>query len=243
MAAQERIGFDRELRLEWLDAAAAQAAKSTETEVARRWLDGYLTDSLGGKGTSGHRGKTITVLRSIWLAPPDNCVHLRDRALTLLHDAQPGERLAAHWGLVLAVYPFFGDVTDTVGRLLALQGDVQRIAVVRRMYEGWGERPAVSRATRAAWYSLIWWGVLAPSERRGRYRAQPKRVSISRPLVEFLIEAAIVWSQSRPLVLSSIPSLPCLFPFDMSDAAVTARKSHHVRVSREGIDLEVVRTK
>lgn len=241
MAARDRIGFDRELRLEWLDAVAALAAEGAGVQDARSRLDDYLRDTLGGKGTSGHRGKTITVLSTIWIATDEELEPLRRLAIRLLAEAEPSQRIAIHWGLALSAYPFFGDVADAVGRLLKLQGDVQRIGVVRRMYESWGERPAVSRATRATWQSLVWWKVLSPSDRRGQYLPIPRPIELSTALEVFLAEAALNWSGKRPLALASLASLPCLFPFDMSDAPTAMRASDRLSVTREGSNVEMVR--
>jgi len=143
--------------------------------------------------------------------------------------------------MTLAAYPFFGDVMDAVGRLLSIQGDVQRGSVIQRMYESWGERPAVSRASRAAWQSAIWWGALRQADERGRYTAAKKAIRISRPIESFLVEAALHWARSKPIAVSSLKALPCMFPFDMSHAAMTARASNRITISRQGSDLELVR--
>jgi hypothetical protein len=143
----------------------------------------------------------------------------------------------------MVAYPFFGGVADAVGRLLALQDDVERRAVVRRMYETYGERPFVNRATRAVWNSFVLWGVLSQAERPGRaVRSQP-RLQLHPDIEQFLIESALYWSGSRPLPLTSLVSMPCMFPFDMSNASATARTSERVRVGREGTDFDVVRVK
>ena len=241
MAARDRIGFDRELRLEWLDAAAAQAACGADADAARQWLDDYLADVVGGDKHGGSRDKTIVKLCKIWISPPGSAKPLRDRAIALLSDADNTHRLALHWGLAMVAYPFFGSVTDTMGRLLALQGNVERVSVVRRMYESWGERSFVNRATRAVWNSLLWWGVLAESEPQGHAVKVMPTGRLCDDIELFLIEAALLWAGGRPLPLSSLVSLPCVFPFDMSGAPTTARRSCRVRVGREGGDFDVVR--
>lgn len=238
---RKTIGFDRDLRLHWLDAVASRTAAHASVKEIRVWLDEFLADSVGGKGHSGNRGKTITVLCRVWVTPPRACQDLRQIGVGLLADAHPDQRLALHWGMTLAAYPFFGDVMDAVGRLLSIQGDVQRGSVIQRMYESWGERPAVSRASRAAWQSAIWWGALRQADERGRYTAAKKAIRISRPIESFLVEAALHWARSKPIAVSSLKALPCMFPFDMSHAAMTARASNRITISRQGSDLELVR--
>lgn len=238
---RQTIGFDRELRLPWLDAVASRSAAQTDVKDIRAWLDEFLADSVSGDGYGGNRGKTITVLCRIWVTPPKSCRELQQLGFKLLAHVHPHQRLALHWGMTLAAYPFFGDVMDAVGRLLSIQGDVQRASVIQRMYESWGERPAVSRATRAAWQSATWWGTLAQADERGRYTPAERAIRLSRPIESFLVEAALHWARSKPISMSSLKNLPCMFPFDMSHAAMTVRTSDRIAVSRQGSDLELVR--
>lgn len=217
MNARRVIGFDRELRLEWLDAVAARVAAGDAPEQVRVWLDDYLADALGGRGGGGNRGKTITVLGRIWSNVPAPCRELRDRAITTLGAVSSQERIAVHWALATAVYPFFGDVTTAVGRLLALQGDVERHAVLKRLTGSWGDRPAVSRACRAIWSSLIRWGVMKETERRGRYRPLDQKIPVSAEPTTLLIESVVQSGERRSPSLSAKSSWPGLFPFELRD--------------------------
>ena len=241
MSAQRKtIGFDRELHLSWLDAVAAKAAEGADAISVRRWLDEYLADSLVGSQHGGARDKTIVKLCRIWVAPPESSRSLRDSAIDLLLDADPSHRMALHWGLTIASYPFFGDVANAVGRLLALQGDVQRTGVVRRTYETWGERLYVNRATRAVWNTFLLWDTLRTTDRRGCCVGPPARHSLFPSTEAFLIEAVLHWSGGRSLPLSSLVWLPSMFPFDMSNASSIVRASDRLSIRREGSNLEMV---
>ena len=222
MSQRRVIGFDRELKLEWLDAVASRAAAG-EPPV-RVWLDDHLSDLLGGTGKGGHRGKTVTVLTRIWANVPSECVEVRDRAVKLLNGGDATDRLGLHWSMAIAVYPFFAEVVGVIGRLLVLQGEVDRQAVVRRMLESWGDRPAVSRGSRAVWTSIIGWGVLAEGARRGRYTRLASRLTVSREVGAVMVDALAL---SGNLTRQSLPDadLPALFPFCRSD------RSQHVPTS------------
>ncbi len=212
MTQRRVIGFDRELKIEWLDAVASRVAAGDSASQARTWLDSHLGDLLGGNGRSGHRGKTVTVLSRIWASVPPNRSGLRDRAVGLLAAGDLVDRVGIHWAMSIAAYPFFVEVAEVVGRLLILQGEVDRQAVVRRMLEAWGDRPAVSRGSRAVWTSMIGWGVLRETERRGRYThlASPLSVSddVSSLLLDSLSHCEIGTASSRK---GAHP--PALFPF------------------------------
>lgn len=241
MNGRRVIGFDRELRLEWLDAVAARVVAGDTPEQIRAWLDDYLADVLGGKGRGGNRGKTITVLGRIWSSSPVQCRELRDHAIVTLGSVTSQERIAVHWALATAVYPFFGDVTTAVGRLLALQGDVERHAVIKRLTASWGDRPAVSRACRAIWSSLIHWGVMEETDRRGRYRPLEQRLAVSAEPTTLLIESVLQSSGRRSISLSAMSTWPGLFPFQLRDPTRCIAGSSQMVVRREGSDSDVVR--
>jgi hypothetical protein len=213
MSERRVIGFDRELRLEWLDAVASRAAAGDTPETVRPWLNDHLADALGGKGRSGNRGKTVTVLTRIWVNVPSRSVPLRNRALCLLTAGDASERLALHWAMASAVYPFFADVVSVMGRLLLLQGEVERQAVMRRVIVTWGDRPAVSRGCRAVWTSVIGWGVLAGGTKRGRYTWAEPPLLVSAN-IKGLLRAAL--APNAPGMQASTQDniqVPGLFPF------------------------------
>jgi len=212
MTRRRVIGFDRELKLEWLDAVASRVAAGDSASQARTWLDSHLGDLLGGNGRSGHRGKTVTVLSRIWASVPPNRSGLRDRAVGLLAAGDLVDRVGIHWAMSIAAYPFFVEVAEVVGRLLVLQGEVDRQAVVRRMLEVWGDRPAVSRGSRAVWTSITNWGVLCETERRGRYAQLSSPLSISGDVSRLLSDSlAHTGGGAAPSYRGA--QAPALFPF------------------------------
>lgn len=234
MTDRRTIGFDRELRLEWLDAVAARAASGATAAEIREWLNVYLADSLGGESRSGNRGKTITVLCRIWVNVPHDRRQFRERAAECLGAGDETHRLALHWAMALAVYPFFGEVTSVVGRLLALQGEVERQSVLRRLAESWGDRPAVSRAGRAVWTSIVNWGVLEESDKRGVYTKLPRRLTVSPLALGVLAEGALLSVGRRSIGVDALPSLPALFPFEVCQSPDGLRKADEVVVIPEG---------
>jgi hypothetical protein len=56
-AARTTIGFDRTIDIEWLDAAAARAARGQPTEEVREFLWRFLEDLVPGDTNSSGRGK------------------------------------------------------------------------------------------------------------------------------------------------------------------------------------------
>ncbi len=235
------IGFDREIQLDWLDTVAARVASGEDPGEVRAWLDAYLADRLGGEGRGGHRGKTVTVLNRIWSNVPPHCKAFRDDAVELIVNVPQDERLAVHWAMATAVYPFFGEVTATVGRLLSLQGDVVRAAVIKRLTESWGDRPAVRRASRAVWTSLAAWQTMEPTVKRGHYRAKTSKKTISAATSSLMVEATMLGTDREAISINEIQSWPAFYPFALTGLRQSILESSRIMISREGVDLEMLR--
>ena len=112
------IGFDRKIRLSWLDATADWAAQGLPAAAIRTRLDRLLDGQVAGNGPHSARGKNMTVLMHVWVLVPRTLVQLRNEGLNLLDNRFGRDRLPLHWGMCLATYPFFRDVAATTGRLL-----------------------------------------------------------------------------------------------------------------------------
>jgi hypothetical protein len=217
------IGFDRRIRLAWLDRTAeivGEALRATRPgespdPAALAAVRAALHRALAGEiqGTDARR-KTVNILTRIWLRVPEAHRALRDEALSLWPRVPDAGRLWLHWGLALLAYPFFRDVATTVGRLLRAQDRFTLAQVQRELVARWGERTTLDYAAPRAISSLADWGVLAPSEDgRGIYRGTPARVSPHPELPVWLIEAALRSSPGTTLSLYDLLHLPALFPF------------------------------
>ena len=101
MARERIIGIDRPVRLEWLDAAAAQLARGASERQAREHLWNLLEGLVAGETPQSARGKTMTVISRVWFTVPEANRALRARALDRIEDATPEERIALHWALML----------------------------------------------------------------------------------------------------------------------------------------------
>ena len=65
------VGFDRELKLKWLDATADLLLEGLTGKDILARLNAILDGELSDGGTRGAKGKTITVLLHIWVKVPD----------------------------------------------------------------------------------------------------------------------------------------------------------------------------
>lgn len=239
MERRSVIGFDRRIDLDWLDAAAASAASHQRASEMRVQLHQLLHDKVRGDGPHSARGKTVTVLHHIWGDVPRAATGLRERASRQLADAEPGERLALHWAMMLATYPFFVDLAVAVGRIQALQDEVSLAHLIRRLSAEWGERSTLSRASQRIVRSMVQWKVVEETHTPGLYA--PAHLKKVRPAISMvLVEGLLVGGEDRHLRLGSIPRHPAFFPFQMDVNIVEFSAAPQFNVHREGMDCDVV---
>lgn len=241
MGNTDQIKLDRRIDLEWLDAVAAMVASGSDAVEVRARLFDLLDGKLHGGPKHGSACfKTVGILSRVWAGVPEDLVVFRDRAVGLLGAAEPHERLALHWAMLMANYTFFADVAHNVGRLLALQRNLTMAQVIRRMHESWGERSTVTRATQRIVRSMIQWHALADTRDRGVYVRASRPTPIQEGSAELLLEGLLRHRDSA-LRVGQIGRDPALFPFELRLQNCDFRRSPQFDVDRQSFDIEMVR--
>ncbi len=238
------IGFDRKIRLRWLDATAEWAAQGLSAPEIRAQLERLLEGQVAGDGPHSARGKTMTVLLHVWVAVPDALVPLRADALALLQGRSGRDRLPLHWGMCLATYPFFRDVAATTGRLLALQGTAALSQIVRRMTESRGERSTLTRAVQRVVRSFVEWGVLVETGARGTFSPAAKiAVPSGNGIGPWLLEAGLVGSGRAEYPLRGLIGAAAFYPLRLAPSAGEVGGNPRLEICRQGLDEDVVTLK
>jgi len=232
------VGFDRKIRLDWLDATATLAAEGCPASEIRSRLHELLDDTLAGTKA---KTNTVTVLVHVWVQVPNGLVPLRDDGLWLLQDRKEREGLPLHWGMCIATYPFFRSVASTTGRLMAVQGTASLSQIMRRVTQRWGERSTVTRAVQRVVRSFVLWGVLREKDDPGVF-APGARVGVRRtdPVGPWLLDAALSDSGKSPRPLSALRNDAALFPFSLEVKASDLDARRGMEVHRQGMDEELV---
>ena len=160
---ETQIGFSQRIRLEWFEQTTNLLLAGNDKALINDSLQHLLRDrvSIGGEAARGNKEKVITILLKTWITVPRELEKLRDEGLNILQSLARKDRIAIHWGMTLAAYPFWGAVAAHTGRLLRLQGTAAAAHVQRRVREEYGERETASRAARRVLRSFIDWGVLS----------------------------------------------------------------------------------
>jgi hypothetical protein len=242
--ARNQIGFSQRVRIEWLEQTANLVLAGSDKAAVAGRLQDLMKDkvSIGGTAERGNREKIITILMKVWVNPPGHLDSLRLAGLDLLTRLRRDDRLVVHWGMVTAVYPFWGTVATQVGRLVKLQGSVTAPQVQRRIREQYGERDTVSRAARRVLRSFHDWGVLKESGVHGVY-TQGLTIAVEQPeLVSWIVEASLRARRDGSAALSELVESASLFPFQLKSvsAANALRVSSRVEIVRHGLDEELV---
>jgi len=237
------IGFDRRIKLEWLERAAALVLLGGAARDIRGKLHDILRDEAQADSNAGREGreKSVRLIMHIWVSPRDELRSLRCGALEHFSRLPSVEHLTLHWGMTMAAYPFFGSVAEAVGRLLRLQGSAGAAQVQRRMREQFGDRQFVERPTRHVLRTFIDWGVLKESEEKGVYQPGLLQPIDDTQLKVWLVEATLLSNGSRPLPLRTISNASALFPFTVDPiAAGTVTGNERLDVFRQGVDEDMV---
>jgi hypothetical protein len=243
MTQKAGVGFSQRIRLEWLQYTAELFLARQTRDQTQTALQEFLQDqlSVGGTAERGNREKAITILLKIWVSVPKHLEALRNDGLELLQRLPSHDHLAVHWGMTIAVYPFFGIVAETVGRLLRLQGTAASSQVQRRVREKLGERETVARAARRVLRCFVDWGVLQEAGEKGVYWTAPPHLVEDSQLAAWLIEAVLIANGARAMPLHTLAQSPALFPFSLGPAHVIAVEvRNRLGVFRQGLDEDMV---
>ena len=243
MSQRVQVGFSQRIQLDWLEfTAGLLLAGSTRGKIFAA-LDDFLQDklSVGSNTKSTNRRKAISILLRIWVSVPESLEPLRNEGLEHLRRLPTHEHLPVHWGMTMAVYPFFGVVAETVGRLLRLQGSFAAAQAQRRIRAQLGERETVSRAARRVLRCFVDWGVLQDTREKGVYQTASVRLVEDKKLVAWLIEAALVASNSDSGSLKAFAQTPALFPFAIGQIDLTDLEGNErLELFRQGLDENMV---
>jgi hypothetical protein len=242
MAERKRIGFDRTISAEWLDAAAARKISGEPPEVTRKFLWDFLEDVEPGTTNNSSRGKTLTVLTRIWVSVPFQAEPLMKAALKCIASTSGDNRLGVHWAMVAGTHPFFFDVATHVGKLIKLNGHANRSQIKRRMTEAWGDRSTLERTIQHVLRSMSRWGLLRAGVGNGSLIGPVQRLNISNEVGKLLVHAVLL-SHGKGLTFSHLIDHPALFPFALDLTMPELMRDPAFRVQRQGDQSDFVEVK
>lgn len=241
-----KIGYNRTVRLSWLDETLdLYLTGMSDAEIYETLRERLKTElSVGSQAQRGSREKTITLLMKTWVRVPPALREFRKDGVQLLSATRRSERLPLHWGMTMAVYPFWRVVADVTGRLFRLQGTAAPMQVQRRVKELLGEREAVARSARYVLRAFADWGVIRDSPQPGAYSPAPPIPLNQSKLALWLLEASIHSLPDGNSDFRSLVNAPSLFPFQLSRVfPEQLAESNRLEVIRHSIEETIIRAR
>lgn len=242
----EAIGIKQVVRIEWYDLALNLVLAGHSAMTIRNGLHETIREmkQSGGFGERGEQTytKAVTQVMKCWVTPDLELVTFRDALLGYAHQHEGGNRMALHWAITFAAYPFWYRVAYQVGRLLNLQDSITQNQIRQRCFEALGQRSTVERSTRRVIRSFVAWGALKDSEAKGCYeKAAP--VSIAEPnLAILMFESALLATPEAKGALGLLLNNPAFFPFQLPvmTGDFVSQRSSRIDTVRYGLEDELL---
>ena len=231
------VGISQKIKRVWLDAVLDRLVMTTDAAELRAFLDQHLKAELPGPES---RAKNSGILLRIWSGIPANRIALRNRAMALLPRISGQERIWLHWGMTALAYPFFRDIAEIVGRLLALQDDFTTAQVQGRMLTTWGDRATSKEAAQKLITTLVDWEVLRSTKTKGHFLLARKMTASIPDLQLWLLEALLAASAADEIEAQQLLRLPEAFPFSLSVSVADLRRHEGFNIHRQGLDMDMV---
>ena len=233
------VGFDRYVEKAWMDYAAQLAVEGKELADAIDLLDQHLLPSVSGTAS---RKNTRSILTTIWLKTGDEERKFKKEAVSLFASANGEERLAIHYGMSMATYPFFLSLGKVLGRLFKLQDEITNAEFYRRVIESIGDRDSIKRAAARYLQSLIEWGII---EQSGKAAVKPgsKNQLINAELITWLYSSVLFSSDRERLSVDEIASDPVWFPFEIPHGYFNYSNSNLIEVVHQGVGETLIAIK
>jgi hypothetical protein len=233
---RKTVGISQKIKLAWLDAVLNHLVHTTDQKELRSFVDKHLRKELPGTES---RAKASGIILRIWSGIPSEHIVLRDRAVALLPRISGQERIWLHWGMGALAYPFFRDLAEVVGRLLALQDDFTTTQAQARMLTAWGDRNTNKEAVQKLITSFLDWGVLR-SPKQGHFLLAQKMKTGMSDLQLWLLEVLLRASAADEIEVQRLLRLPEAFPFALTVRIGDLRKHEGFDIHRQGLDMDMV---
>jgi len=227
------LGFIRNIRLNWLNAAAESRLRHDDMKSMRNDLGQFLEHEIEGDGA---RRKTIDVLVGIWHKSANVDPDLHAQALDFLPRIPIAERIWLHYGLTLLYYPFFRQTAAVIGQFARTGEPVTRAAVKNRLAAEFGHLGSLNRAAERIVASLVDWGILIHQKKGNLYLPQLQAAkSDNLELQCWLLACALSAHPSDQLLFTDLTRLPELFYFRFTVSLDHLRAIPKFNIQRQGM--------
>ena len=224
------IGFDRQLKNEWLNKIAFLVSDGNSSEEIKTKFRNTFEDQ-----TSDALRKTLNLLMGIWATVPEEIIPLRNSAITLFLNADDQEKKVIHYYLAIANYPFFYDVCLLAGRSLRLSETIQTKQIITKIQEKWGDRSTTIRAVQRSIKTIEEWGWLKSGKQGEFFQETNKSIFfIPEKLQGFIANCILFGALRSSMLIEEIVGNPCNFPFQIQLNVMNLKQIDGLLVENRG---------
>jgi hypothetical protein len=233
------IGFNRNIYLAWLNAAAAFCADIDDPAEIRARLEPVVGQRIS---SAVNRRKAIDILINIWVKSAEIAPELHSQAVAYYQKSPVvGDRIWLHYGLTLLYYPFFREVTAAIGQIGRYEDHITPAMVKQRLISGRGQLGSLEKAVERIMFSIRNWSMLTETDRRYAYAPQRQAFSASGTDLEaWLLACALRAHPAQELPFADLLHLPELFPFRFTLTVDHLRAHPGFVVNRQGSGWDMV---
>jgi len=246
MIFNNSIGIKQTIRYEWMNYTVDLIKSGLNNDEIKKELFTYLSERKGNGKIGDRAEKTmslaVTILMNIWIAPKNGLTNFRDKLLNVMNQ---NNRLICHWAMISSAYPFWFNMSYTIGSLFKHQDRVKKSQIMSRTYEILGERNTVERCSRYVIRSFISWNLIKDDGKAGFYKKN-KILDVSDiQLVCILIEALLNAIPEERIPLNTILNCPAFFNFSIPliNGANISKENQNISIERFSVNEEYVSLK
>ncbi|WAM31027.1 hypothetical protein [Caldicellulosiruptor naganoensis] len=206
------IGFLKPVRVEWLNITVEELIKGKEKNEIRDVLKRIVSNYYKSEDTIR---KILAILMSTWVNAPEKNMCLRDRGVDLFKIANPDEKIALHFGMLMVTYPIFNDVVFIIGKAFYLENRFKLEYLKKRIFEKWGERETLRFSIDKIIKTLKDWELIV-SKNSGVYEPGTKVTITNKDIKAFLIACYLKANGRSYIDIDEIENLYSFFPFNIS---------------------------
>jgi hypothetical protein len=233
------IGFNRNVKLDWLDAAASFVAESDDPSEIRERLEEVLAQDISGVEAIR---KSVDILINIWHKNKERYPDLIDFAIKHFQETfYPSDRLWLHYGLTSLYFSFFRETASVIGKLSKRGSLITNKEVIKQLISERGHLGSMERSAQRIVSSLRDWEVLVDSDQAFAYKARYREFETkSLELEAWLLQCAFIGKNVEQIPYDDLIRLPELFPFNIKIGLDYLRRNTPFSVYRAGGGINMI---
>jgi len=233
------IGFNRNIKLDWLNAAASFCAETNDAAEIRERLEVILSQDRSGVEAIR---KSIDILINIWYKNKEEHPSLVGFAIKHFQDTfNPSDRLWLHFGLTSLYYSFFRETASVIGKLSKRGILITNKEVIQQLISERGHLGSLERSAQRIVSSLREWDLLIDTDKSYSYKARYHELETENlELQIWMLQCAFIGKNVQQIPYEDLVRLPELFPFNITIGLDYIRKNTSFSVYRAGGGINMI---